>query len=152
MWRSRRCIDLFLVGCIRKREEPKRLSPMFHAISGISGSTRMDWTARLSKPVMLDDGAALRTLSDAREFILALPEQHRGLETWKEWPVFCLSQRNSNEPTSPPSPLWNCGKRCGHRRRCPSPLRKREARSKKPPAPSARRRSKEQQRRAGRIK
>lgn len=43
----------------------------------------MDWTTRLSEPVVLDNGEVLRTLSDAREFILALPEQHRAFAKWQ---------------------------------------------------------------------
>ncbi|MBO0759464.1 MAG: hypothetical protein J2P54_26795, partial [Bradyrhizobiaceae bacterium] len=45
--------------------------------------SRMDWTTSLSKPIALDNGEVLRTLSDAREFVLALPEQHRALAKWQ---------------------------------------------------------------------
>jgi hypothetical protein len=44
---------------------------------------RMDWTSRLSEPIALDNGEVLRNLSDAREFILALPEQHRAFAKWQ---------------------------------------------------------------------
>jgi hypothetical protein len=43
----------------------------------------MYWTARLSEPVVLNNGEVLRTLGDAREFILALPEQHRDNAKWQ---------------------------------------------------------------------
>jgi hypothetical protein len=43
----------------------------------------MDWTTQLSEPIVLDNGKVLRNLSDARKFILALPEQHRAFAKWQ---------------------------------------------------------------------
>jgi len=43
----------------------------------------MEWTQRLTEPIALDNGEVLRTLRDARKFILALPEQHQGYVKWQ---------------------------------------------------------------------
>jgi hypothetical protein len=41
------------------------------------------WDRRLAEPVVLDNGEVLRTLRDARKYILALPEQHQQYAKWR---------------------------------------------------------------------
>jgi hypothetical protein len=43
----------------------------------------MPWSSRLKKPVELANGRVLKTLGDARDIILALPEQDRRLPQWQ---------------------------------------------------------------------
>jgi hypothetical protein len=43
----------------------------------------MHWTERLAEPVVLDNGEVLYTLFDAREFLLALPEQDLRHPKWQ---------------------------------------------------------------------
>ena len=41
------------------------------------------WSRKLTRPIALNDGRALATLSEARAFILALPEPHQHSERWR---------------------------------------------------------------------
>jgi hypothetical protein len=43
----------------------------------------MPWTRKLRAPIALKDGTRLTTLSDARDLILSLPEQHDRNPDWQ---------------------------------------------------------------------
>ena len=42
------------------------------------------WSARLPRPIVLRDGKTLRTLADARAFVLALPEGDQERQSWQK--------------------------------------------------------------------
>jgi hypothetical protein len=43
----------------------------------------MEWTKHLTEPIWLDNGEVLRTLRDARKFIIALPEEEQHYAKWQ---------------------------------------------------------------------
>ena len=43
----------------------------------------MPWNSRLRHPIPLDDSRVLRTLSDARDMILSLPERDQRQDKWQ---------------------------------------------------------------------
>jgi hypothetical protein len=43
----------------------------------------VSWDQRFDRPVVLPDGKALRTLEDARLYILALPNSEHGAIAWQ---------------------------------------------------------------------
>ena len=43
----------------------------------------MPWSARLSRPLILRDGRTLRTLADARAFVLALTPGEQEYQSWQ---------------------------------------------------------------------
>jgi hypothetical protein len=44
--------------------------------------TTYRWQAKLSRPIVMRDGAKLQTLADAGAFILALPEGYQHRNSW----------------------------------------------------------------------
>lgn len=53
------------------------------------------WKARLRKPIRLTDGRTLKTLSDARDMILALPEKDQREKKWQRLADLLLAAANS---------------------------------------------------------
>ena len=51
----------------------------------------MEWTQRLAEPIALNNGEVLRTLRDARKYILALPEQVQHHAKWQRLASLLLS-------------------------------------------------------------
>ena len=43
----------------------------------------MSWSRKISKPLYTMDGKTLETLSDARAYAVALPEDHRSRQHWQ---------------------------------------------------------------------
>ncbi len=43
----------------------------------------MSWDKRLDRPVVLPDGKTLRTLEDARQYILTLPKSEQDSTPWQ---------------------------------------------------------------------
>jgi hypothetical protein len=61
--------------------------------------TCVSWSSRLRHPVHLSNGAALRTLADARDFILSLPPREQLRPQWQSLASLLLSAANSANPT-----------------------------------------------------
>lgn len=55
----------------------------------------MSWVSRLRHPIHLADGRTLKTLSDARDMILALPEKDQGDQKWQRLADLLLAAANS---------------------------------------------------------
>jgi hypothetical protein len=74
--------------------------------------TRQGWSAKLARPVTLKDATELRSLGDAANFILALPEHYGERNAWKraiELLIDATRQRTGAALTSPPgSPKPRC--------------------------------------------
>jgi hypothetical protein len=51
----------------------------------------MPWNSRLRHPIALADGRTLRTLADARDMILSLPERDQLREKWQTLAAVLLS-------------------------------------------------------------
>jgi hypothetical protein len=56
------------------------------------------WNVRLARPVHLEDGRTINTLSDAREIILGLPEEARRRPQWQAIAGLLLSVANAHCP------------------------------------------------------
>ena len=55
----------------------------------------MSWASRLRHPIRLADGRTLKTLSDARDMILALPEKDQRDQKWQRLADLLLAAANS---------------------------------------------------------
>ena len=55
----------------------------------------MSWASRLRHPIHLADGRTLKTLSDARDMILALPENEQRDRKWQRLADLLLAAANS---------------------------------------------------------
>jgi len=53
------------------------------------------WNARLRKPIRVEDGRTIKTLSDARDMILALPEKDQRGQKWQRLADLLLAAANS---------------------------------------------------------
>lgn len=56
------------------------------------------WNVRLTRPVQLEDGRTVNTLSDAREIILALPEEDQRRPQWQAIAGLLLSAASAGCP------------------------------------------------------
>jgi len=61
--------------------------------------TVVSWSSRLRHPVHLSNGATLRTIADARDFILSLPPREQLRPQWQSVASLLLSAANSANPT-----------------------------------------------------
>jgi hypothetical protein len=59
----------------------------------------MPWNARLRHPVRLSNGATLRTLGDARDFVLSLPARVQLRPQWQSLAGLLVSCAHSVNPT-----------------------------------------------------
>jgi hypothetical protein len=59
----------------------------------------MAWNAHLRHPLTLSNGATLRTLADARDFVLSLPPREQARPHWQSLTGLLLSAANSANPT-----------------------------------------------------
>jgi hypothetical protein len=59
----------------------------------------MTWSRHLRHPVHLSNGSTLRTLGDARDFILSLPPREQLRSNWQSLAGLLLSAANSANPT-----------------------------------------------------
>jgi hypothetical protein len=55
----------------------------------------MSWASRLRHPIRLADGRTLKTLSDARDMILALPEKDQRDQKWQRLADLLIVAANS---------------------------------------------------------
>lgn len=55
----------------------------------------MSWASRLRHPIHLADGRTLKTLSDARDMILVLPEKDQRDQKWQRLADLLLAAANS---------------------------------------------------------
>jgi hypothetical protein len=56
------------------------------------------WNVRLARPVRLEDGRTINTLSDAREIILGLPEEDQRRPQWQAIAGLLLSTASAGCP------------------------------------------------------
>jgi hypothetical protein len=56
------------------------------------------WNVRLARPVHLEDGRTINTLSDAREIILGLPEEDQRRPQWQAVAGLLLSAASAGCP------------------------------------------------------
>jgi hypothetical protein len=56
------------------------------------------WNVRLARPVRLEDGRTINTLSDAREIILGLPEEDQRRPQWQAVAGLLLSAASAGCP------------------------------------------------------
>jgi hypothetical protein len=56
------------------------------------------WNVRLARPVRLEDGRTVNTLSDAREIILGLPEEDQRRPQWQAVAGLLLSAASAGCP------------------------------------------------------
>jgi hypothetical protein len=49
----------------------------------VRGSSKMVWSRKLPRPIYLNDGRTIGTLSAARDLLLALPQGRRASEQWQ---------------------------------------------------------------------
>jgi hypothetical protein len=59
----------------------------------------MPWNSRLRHPIALADGRTLRTLADARDMILSLPERDQLREKWQTLAAVLLSAAQADSPS-----------------------------------------------------
>ncbi|MBO0754805.1 MAG: hypothetical protein J2P54_03020 [Bradyrhizobiaceae bacterium] len=56
------------------------------------------WNVRLARPIQLEDGRTINTLSDAREIILGLPEEDQCRPQWQAIAGLLLSAASAGSP------------------------------------------------------
>jgi hypothetical protein len=61
--------------------------------------TSVSWTSRLRKPLHLTDGRTIRTIADARDMILALPDRDQARPQWQSLDGLLVSAAHSANPT-----------------------------------------------------
>jgi hypothetical protein len=61
---------------------PERIAPFWLEIL-VLRSCVVSWDKRFDRPVVLPDGNALRTLEDARRYILTLPKSEHETTAWQ---------------------------------------------------------------------
>ena len=55
----------------------------YHLARSVAGVCIVSWDQRFDRPVVLPDGKTLRTLEDARQYILALPKSEHETTAWQ---------------------------------------------------------------------
>jgi hypothetical protein len=56
------------------------------------------WNVRLRKPIHLKDGRTIKTLSDAKYFLLSLPARDQQLQKWQRLSTLLASAAKTNNP------------------------------------------------------
>jgi hypothetical protein len=59
----------------------------------------MPWNSRLGNPIMLADGRVLRTLADARDMVVSLPERDQRRDNWQTLAPVLLSAAQADSPS-----------------------------------------------------
>jgi hypothetical protein len=59
----------------------------------------MRWSLRLSEPIHVSPVLTLRTLADARAFILSLSDTDRRRPHWRQLTALCVTCATSGDPT-----------------------------------------------------
>jgi hypothetical protein len=59
----------------------------------------MPWNSRLRHPIPLADGRVLRTLADARDMVLSLPERDQRRDKWQTLAAVLLSAAQADSPS-----------------------------------------------------
>jgi hypothetical protein len=110
----------------------------------------MPWNARLRHPIPLSDSRVLRTLADARDMVLSLPERDQREDKWQVLAKLLMSAAQADNLALTAIVTHRIQEAL---RRPPfTVVRLAIGIEKKPPAPSVRKRSKAKARRDRRIK
>jgi hypothetical protein len=110
----------------------------------------MPWNSRLRHPIPLSDSRVLRTLADARDMVLSLPERDQHQEKWQMLVKLLMSAAQADNASL--TAIVTDRIEEASRRPPFTVVQLANDIEKKPPAPSVRKRSKTKTRRERRIK
>jgi hypothetical protein len=59
----------------------------------------MPWNSRLRHPIHLADSRVLRTLADARDMVLSLPDRDQRQDRWQQLAALLISAAEADNPS-----------------------------------------------------